>query len=149
MSLADRILRDTQDALRAKEHARLETLRLLRAAIQRREVDERITLDDAQVLSVIQKLIKQSQDAITQFKQGERPDLIAKESDSIEVLKGYLPKPLSDAELDALIDLTIADLQATSMRDMGKIMSALKSRAGGRADMGALSSKVKARLQAS
>lgn len=148
MSLSERIFEEMKDALRAQDQTKLGTLRMLRAAIQRREVDERITLDDAQVLGVIQKLVKQGQDAITQFEKGERADLVAKESAFIEVLETYLPEPLSDAELDHMIDAAIKTAQATSMRDMGKVMGALKPQVEGRADMGALSAKVKTRLQA-
>ncbi|MDH3690371.1 MAG: GatB/YqeY domain-containing protein [Gammaproteobacteria bacterium] len=147
MSLAERIAQDMKGALKGQDHSRLSTLRMLRAAIQRKEVDERITLDDDQVLGVIQKLVKQGQDAISQFEKGARADLVAKESKDLEVLKSYLPKPLADAELDALIDEAIQQAQASSVRDMGKVMGILKSRAQGRADMSALSSKVKTRLQ--
>lgn len=133
-------------ALRAKDESRLGVIRMLRAAIQRREVDERTELDDEGVLGVIQKQIKQSQDAASQFKQGGRDDLVARELADVEVLQAYLPEQLSDPEIDALVTEAISDSGAESMRDMGKLMGLLKPRLQGRADMGAVSAKIKAKL---
>ncbi len=133
-------------ALRAQDRETLDTLRLLRAAIQRLEVDERIELDDRRVIEVIQKQVKQSTEAATQFTQGQRADLAAKELKSIDILKNYLPAPLSDAEIDTLIDAAIRDTGATSPRDMGKVMARVKNDAAGRADLGAVSARVKRRL---
>ena len=135
-----------KDAMRAKDESRLGVIRMLRAAIQRREVDEQIELDDDGVLGVIQKQIKQSQDAVEQFKQGGRDDLATKEQIDIDVLKTYLPEQLNDAEIDGLINDAIAETGAASMRDMGKIMGILKPKLQGRADMGAVSGKIKAKL---
>lgn len=132
--------------MRAKDESRLGVIRMLRAAIQRREVDEQIELDDDGVLGVIQKQIKQSQDAVEQFKQGGRDDLASKEQTDIDVLKTYLPEQLGDEEIDTLIADAIAATGAASMRDMGKIMGILKPKLQGRADMGAVSGKIKAKL---
>ena len=132
--------------MRAKDESRLGVIRMLRAAIQRREVDEQIELDDDGVLGVIQKQIKQSQDAVEQFKQGGRDDLAAKERGDIDILQTYLPEQLSEAEIDALISSAIAETGAAGMRDMGKVMGILKPKLQGRADMGAVSGKIKAKL---
>ncbi len=136
-----------QAALRAGDQTGLGAIRMLRAAIQRREVDQRIELDDAGVVAVVQKLVKQSQDAIAQFEAGNRPDLVASEQAGIDVLKRYLPSPLSEGEIGRLIDAAIAEIGATSMRDMGRVVSAVKSQAEGRADMRLVSEKIKTRLQ--
>jgi len=106
--------------MRAKDHARLESIRMLMAAIQRREVDERITLDDIQIMAVIEKMIKQSRDAVDQFAKGGRQDLVDKENRDIAILKAYLPEPLSEAEIDKLIEAAIAEAGATSVKDMGR-----------------------------
>ena len=119
---------------------------MLQAAIKQREVDERITLDDAQVLAVIEKMIKQRKEAIAQFEQGGRADLAAKEQSEIGVLQVYLPEQLSEAELDALIKEAIATTGAASIKDMGKVMGIVKTKAAGRADMGAVSARIKAAL---
>jgi uncharacterized protein YqeY len=146
MTLKERITEDMKSAMRAGEKDRLGTVRLALAAIKQREVDERITLDDAQVLAVLEKMIKQRKEAIVQFQTGGRADLVAKESAEISVLETYLPARMSDAELDALIAGAIASTGATSARDMGKVMAMVKSQAQGRADMGAVSSRVKEKL---
>ena len=146
MALKDRITEDMKSAMRAGEKERLGTIRLVLAAIKQREVDERITLDDGQVLSVLEKMIKQRREAITQFESGGRADLVAKESAEIEVLQQYLPAPLSDAEIEALIAEAIAATGAASIKDMGKVMAAVKPKAQGRTDMGALSARIKQRL---
>ena len=146
MTLKERITEDMKSAMRAGEKARLGTIRLALAAIKQREVDERIALDDTQVLAVLEKMIKQRKEAITQFQAGGRADLVAKESAEISVLEGYLPARMSDAELDALIDGAIASTGAASAKDMGKVMALVKSQTQGRADMGAVSARVKEKL---
>lgn len=134
--------------MRARDEARLSAVRMLLAAIQRREVDERITLDDSQVLAVIEKLVRQSRDAVDQFQKGGRADLAAKEERDIAVWSAYLPERLSDAELEALIAGAVAESGATAIKDMGKVLGILKAKVQGRADMAAVSQKVKARLGA-
>ena len=146
MSLRQRITEDMKAAMRDRDSARLESIRLLRAGIQRREVDERITLDDDAVVAVVQKQIKQSQDAIAQFNDGGRDDLSAKEQAHIEVLKGYMPAQMNEQEIDALIGAALAQSGAATTRDMGKVMAILKPQVQGKADMGAVSRKVKAQL---
>jgi uncharacterized protein YqeY len=146
MALKERITEDMKTAMRAGEKERLATIRLALAAIKQREVDERITLDDAQVLAVLEKMIKQRREAVTQFESGGRSDLVAKENAEIALLQGYLPAQMSDAELDALIAEAIQTTGATSVRDMGKVMGFVKPKAQGRADMGALSARIKQKL---
>ncbi len=146
MTLKARIQDDMRSAMRARDSARLEAIRLLRAAIQRREVDERTALDDEAVVSVIQKMIKQSQDAISQFQAGNRQDLVDKETSNIQVLEQYLPEQLDPVEIDALVRAAIAETGAVSMRDMGKVMAVLKVKVQGRGDMGAIGQQVKALL---
>ena len=146
MTLKERITEDMKSAMRSGEKERLATIRLALAAIKQREVDERIALDDTQVLAVLEKMIKQRKEAITQFQAGGRADLVAKESAEISVLEGYLPARMGDAELDALIAAAIASTGAASAKDMGKVMALVKSQAQGRADMGAVSARVKEKL---
>jgi uncharacterized protein YqeY len=146
MALRERITEDMKSALRSGQKERLATIRLALAAIKQREVDERITLDDTQVLAVLEKMIKQRREAIVQFESGARADLVAKESAEILVLQEYLPAQMSEAELDALIAEAIAASGAASMKDMGKVMAIVKPKAQGRADMGAVSARVKQRL---
>jgi len=146
MSLKDRIQEDVKAAMRATERERLGTLRLIMAAIKQREVDERITLDDAQVLSVLEKMVKQRRESIASFESGGRSDLVAKESAELKLIQGYLPAQLNDAELDALIAEAMAQTSATSVKDMGKVMAAVKAKAAGRADMAAVAARIKARL---
>ncbi|MBV8910971.1 MAG: GatB/YqeY domain-containing protein [Gammaproteobacteria bacterium] len=146
MALKDRITEDMKGAMRAGDRQRLAAIRLALAAIKQREVDERITLDDSQVLAVLEKMIKQRREAITQFESGGRADLVAKESAEIKVLQEYLPAQLGEAEIDALIAEAIAATGAASMKDMGKVMAAVKPRAQGRTDMGALSARIRQRL---
>ena len=146
MSLKARLSDDMKQALRAGDKARLSTLRMALAAIQQREVDERTELDDAQVMAVLEKMIKQRRESATQYRSGEREDLALQEEGEIGFLIGYLPEPLSEQELDDLIARAIADTGAQSMRDMGKVMGQVKRLAEGRADMGAVSAKVKTRL---
>ena len=146
MSLKARITEDMKAAMRSGEKERLSCIRMLQAGIQQREVDERIDLDDAQVLAVIDKMIKQRRESVTQFQAGNRADLVAKESAEIELLTGYLPAQLGAAELDSLIKDAIAATGAATMKEMGKVMGWLKPKVQGRADIGALSARIKATL---
>jgi uncharacterized protein len=146
MSLKDRITDDMKSAMRAGEKDRLAAIRLALAALKQREVDERIVLDDSQVLAVIEKMIKQRKEAITQFEAGGRADLVAKETAEIVVLQKYLPAQMSDAEIDAVIAEAIASTGAMSIKDMGKVMGAVKAKAQGKADMGAVSARIKQKL---
>jgi len=145
-SLKVSIQTDMKAALRESDKPRLSTIRMLLAAIQRREIDERIELDDGSVLQVIEKLVKQGAESAKQFAAGGRDDLVAKEKAEIEILKAYLPEPLSDTELDTLIDAAMQSTGASSIKDMGKVMSAIRKQAQGRVDMGAVSGRVKAKL---
>ncbi len=147
-TLKERITAEMKEAMRARETVRLETIRLLRAAIQRREVDERIELDDAEVLSVVQKMIKQGRDAISQFDQGGRDDLVQKEAATLAILETYLPEQLDEAKLKELVDQAVKETGAQTVRDMGKVMGWIKPRVQGRADMGALSGTIKQKLSA-
>lgn len=146
MSLKGQIQDDMKAALKAGDRDRLKVIRLAVAAIKQIEIDRRTELDDAAVLAVVEKMVKQRRDSISQFRQGGREDLADIEQAEIVVLDGYLPEPLSEAELNALIDTAIAESNASGMRDMGKVMGRLKSEVQGRADMGAVSATVKARL---
>jgi hypothetical protein len=146
VTLKERLTEDMKSAMRGADKERLSTIRMAQAAIKQREVDERITLDDAQVLAVLEKMIKQRKESVAQFEQGGRADLAAKERAEIELLQSYLPAQLSPAELDALIRDAIAASGATSVKDMGKVMGIVKSKAAGRADMGAVSARIKAAL---
>jgi uncharacterized protein len=146
MALKDRVTEDMKTAMRAGDKERLAAIRLLLAAIKQREVDERITLDDGQVLAVIEKMIKQRRESITQFESGGRSDLAAKENAEIGVLQGYLPAQLTPSEVDALIAEAISATGAASVKDMGKVMGFVKPKAQGRTDMGALSARIKQKL---
>jgi uncharacterized protein len=146
MTLKARIQEDMKSAMRAGEKDKLANIRMVMAAIKQREVDERIQLDDAQVLSVIDKMVKQRRESITQFAAGGRADLVAKEEAELRLLSAYLPVPLTDAELDALISEAVTATGAASIKDMGKVMAAIKAKAAGRADMGAVGARIKARL---
>ncbi|HEV2286142.1 MAG TPA: GatB/YqeY domain-containing protein [Steroidobacteraceae bacterium] len=146
MALKDRITEDMKTAMKAGARERLATIRLALAAIKQREVDERITLDDAQVLAVLDKMIKQRRESITQFQTGGRADLVAKETAEIAVLQGYLPAQLGEAEIDELIAQAIAASGAASVKDMGKVMALVKPKAQGRADLGAISARIKQKL---
>jgi uncharacterized protein len=146
MSLKLRITEDMKAAMRAKDAPRLSTIRMLLAAVKQREVDERKELADAEVLAVIDKMIKQRKDSVTQFTAGNRPDLAASEQAEIGVLSAYMPQPLSDAEIDALIVAAVAAAGATGPSAMGKVMAELKPKLAGRADLSAISAKVKAKL---
>jgi len=133
-------------AMRSGEKERLGVIRMITAAIKQREVDERITLDDAQVLSVLEKMIKQRKESLVHFQAGNRQDLVDKETAEITLLQSYLPSQLSDAEIDALIGDAIGASGAASIKDMGKVMGIIKSKAQGRADMAAVGAKIKTRL---
>jgi uncharacterized protein YqeY len=146
MSLKARITDDMKTAMRAKETARLGTIRLLLAAIKQKEVDERTELDDAGVGGIVEKLIKQRKDSISQFQAAGRDDLVAAEQAELAVLQAYLPEQLSAAEVEAAIAAAITEAGATSAKDMGKVMGLLKPRLAGRADMGQVSALIKARL---
>lgn len=146
MALKERITEDMKTAMRAGEKDRLATIRMALAAIKQREVDERIQLDDAQVLSVLEKMIKQRKEAIAQFETGGRADLVAKETAEVTLLQSYLPKQLSEAEIDALIVQAISSTGATTMKDMGKVMGVVKAQAQGRVDMSAISTRIKQKL---
>jgi uncharacterized protein YqeY len=148
MSLKQRLNEDIKTAMRASDKARLTTLRMATAAIKQREVDERIELDDSAVLAVIEKMIKQRRDAAEQYQQGNRPELAAAEHAEIDILQDYLPEPLSESELDALVAAAISEAGATSVADMGKVMASLKPAVQGRADMSAVSARVRALLGA-
>ena len=146
MTLKERITEDMKAAMRASEKERLLTIRMVQAAIKQREVDERVVLDDAQVIAVLEKMVKQRRESIVAFEQGGRADLAEKEKAEITLLQVYLPTQLSSDEVDALIREAIASTGATSMKDMGKVMGAVKAKAAGRADMGAVSASIKAAL---
>ena len=135
-----------KDAMKAKDKQRLEAIRLLRAAIQRREVDDRAELDEAGVISVIEKMVKQGKDSIDQFAKGNRQDLVAKEESTLVVIEEYLPKQLSEAEVDALIDKAFKETGAKTIKEMGKVMGWIKPKGQGKVDMGAVSAKIKKRL---
>ncbi|HEY0942495.1 MAG TPA: GatB/YqeY domain-containing protein [Steroidobacter sp.] len=145
-SLKDRVTEDMKAAMRAKDSERLGTIRMITSAIKQREVDERIQLDDSQVLAVIEKMIKTRKESIAQFQSAGRDDLVAKEQKEVDLLQGYLPQQLSEAEVDALIAEAIAESGATSIKDMGKAMALLKQKAQGRTDMASASARLKARL---
>ncbi|MCM0044818.1 MAG: GatB/YqeY domain-containing protein [Burkholderiaceae bacterium] len=146
MSLKEKISDDMKAAMRARESEKLATIRLINAAIKQREVDERIELNDEQVLSAIEKMIKQRKDSITQFEAGGRQDLADKEKAELEVLAAYMPAQLSEAEIRAELQAAIAQAGAAGPQDMGKVMGILKGKLAGRADMTAVSGMVKAAL---
>jgi uncharacterized protein YqeY len=145
-SLKDRVTEDMKAAMRAKDSERLGTIRMITSAIKQREVDERIQLDDTQVLGIIEKMIKTRKESIAQFQSGGRDDLAAKEQKEIDQLQGYLPQQLGEAEVDALIAEAIAQSGATSIKEMGKAMALLKQKAQGRTDMASASARLKAKL---
>lgn len=145
-TLKDRITDDMKSAMRAKETERLSTIRMLLAAIKQKEVDERISVDDAQVIGLVDKLIKQRKDSVAAYQQAGRTDLADKESAEITVLQGYLPQRLSAEEIAAEVGAIVAELGAKGPGDMGKVMGAVKARLAGKADMGAVSAAVKQAL---
>lgn len=144
--IKDRISNDIKDAMRARDKKKLDTLRLITAAVKQVEVDERIEVDDARMLVILDKLAKQRKESITQFKSANRDDLVEQEQFELDIINQYLPAPLSDAEIKALIDKAIAETGAEKMSDMGKVMALLKPQLQGRADMTQVSALIKARL---
>ncbi|WP_353432028.1 GatB/YqeY domain-containing protein [Polynucleobacter sp. MWH-UH23A] len=146
MSLKDQITEDMKSAMRAKETARLGTIRLLLAAIKQREVDDRIVLDDAAVITTVEKMIKQRKDSISQFEKAGRDDLVAVESAEMTILQAYLPAQMSDAEVEVAIAAAVASTGAAGPQDMGKVIGVLKGQLAGKADMGKVSGLVKAAL---
>ena len=146
MTLKERITEDMKAAMRASDKERLSTIRMVQAAIKQREVDERIALDDAQVITVLEKMVKQRRESIAQFEQGGRQDLADKEKSEIVLLQGYLPVQLTEAEIDVIVRDAIASTGAASIKDMGKVMAALKSKHGAVLDMGKAGPMVKAKL---
>jgi hypothetical protein len=145
-SVKERLQEDVKAALKSGDKARLGVLRMAMAAIKQREVDSRETQSEADVLAILDKMVKQRQDSIGQFERGGRQDLVAKETAEIEVIRDYLPQPLDEAELDAVIDAAIAATGAKAPGDMGRVMGEIKSRAAGRVDMARVGSLVRARL---
>ncbi|NRP52878.1 MULTISPECIES: GatB/YqeY domain-containing protein [unclassified Marinobacterium] len=145
-SLKSQITDEMKVAMRAKDKVRLGTIRLMLAELKRIEVDERIELDDDRVLAVLDKMVKQRKDSIAQYQAAERPELAEKEQQETEVIKTFLPQPLSDVEIDSIIDAAIAATDASGMQAMGQVMAIIKPQLQGRADMGAVSGKVKAKL---
>ena len=148
MSVKESLQQDMKAAMRGGDKRRLGVIRLIMAAIKQREVDERIELDDGQLVAVLDKMAKQRRESIEQFKKAGRDDLVEQEEFELEILKAYLPEQLDDAEIDTLVDEAIKNTGASSIKDMGKVMGQLKSKLQGRADMGAVSGKIKARLSA-
>ncbi|HET7176853.1 MAG TPA: GatB/YqeY domain-containing protein [Gammaproteobacteria bacterium] len=146
MTLKDQVTSDMKEAMKAGAKERLAVIRLILAAVKQKEVDERITLDDAQLLAVLEKMLKQRRESVTQFLQGNRKDLADKEEAEIKVIQAYMPAQLSDAELDKLVAEAVAQSGAASVKDMGKVMGILKPKVAGKADMSAVSAKIKAKL---
>ncbi len=146
MTLKEQITEDMKSAMRAKETERLGTIRLLLAAIKQREVDERVTVDDAGVIAIVEKLIKQRKDSIEQFQKAGRTDLVDQESKELGILQAYMPAQLSEAQVQLAIQNTISSLGAAGPQDMGKVIGALKAQLAGKADMGMVSGLVKAAL---
>ena len=146
MSLKEQLQQDMKQAMRGGDKRRLGAIRLVMAAIKQREVDERIELDDAAVTAVLDKMAKQRRESIAQYSKAGRDDLVEQENFELELLKTYLPEQLDEAEIDAMIEATIQSTGAASVKDMGKVMGQLKPRLQGRADMGAVSARIKARL---
>lgn len=146
MSLKSRLTEDMKAAMKGGEKDRLGVIRLINAAIKQREVDERITLDDAQVLAVLEKMTKQRKDSVAQYESAGREDLAAVERFEIDVIQAYLPAPMSEAEVDAIVAKAIADAGASSAKDMGKVVGLVKPQVAGRADMGKVSALIKQKL---
>ncbi|WP_024304000.1 GatB/YqeY domain-containing protein [Pseudogulbenkiania sp. MAI-1] len=146
MSLKLRISDDMKTAMKAKDAERLGTIRLLLAAIKQKEVDERIELDDAGIVAVVDKMIKQRRDSVAQYEAANRQDLAGKEKAEMDVLAGYLPQQLTETEIDALIDAAVVQSGAASMQDMGKVMGLVRPQMAGRADMAVVSARIKAKL---
>ncbi|MFI4920812.1 MAG: GatB/YqeY domain-containing protein [Gammaproteobacteria bacterium] len=146
MGLKEQITNDMKDSMKSGDKPRLGVIRLILSAIKQREVDERITLDDPQILSVLDKMLKQRRESVTQFEQGKRQDLADLEKAEIKVIQGYMPEQLSEAELDQMVAAAIAESGAASIKDMGKVMAILKPKVAGKADMSAVSARIKAKL---
>jgi|SRR5215469_3906388 len=146
MALKEQITNDMKESMKSGAKDRLAVIRLILAAVKQKEVDERISLDDAQVLAVLDKMLKQRRESVAQFQQGGRQDLVDKENAEIKVIQGYMPAQLSEAELDQLIAAAMAQTGAASIKDMGKVMGVLKPQVQGKADMGAVSARIKAKL---
>ena len=146
MELKTRILEDVKTAMKAKDADRLGTLRLVTAAFKQKEVDERISLDDAGVLAILEKMLKQRKESIALYQQGGREDLASKEQAEIDVIAAYLPKQLSDSEVDAIVTAAIASSGAAGIKDMGKVMALVKPQLAGKADMSAVSARIKTKL---
>jgi uncharacterized protein len=146
MSLKDRITEDMKTAMRAKDQPRLSTVRMLLAAMKQREVDERIVLDDAAVMAIAEKMIKQRRESIAQFEKAGRTDLVDNETFELGVLSGYLPQQLGEAEIAEAVSVAVSESGAAGVKDMGKVMALLKSRLAGKADMGRVSAVVKSKL---
>lgn len=145
-AIKEKVLEDMKTAMKSREKERLATIRLIMAAMKQREVDERITLTDEHVIAILNKMIKQRRDSITQFEAGKRQDLAQKEAEEIRVIQQYLPAQLSGAELDQVVAAAISEAGASSAKDMGKVMGILKTKIQGKADMSIVSAKVKERL---
>jgi uncharacterized protein YqeY len=146
MSLREKINEDMKLAMKARETERLGAIRLLQAALKQKEVDERITLTDADILAIIDKMVKQRKDSVEQYRAGNRPDLVAKEEFELGILAQYMPQQLTEVEVMAILEKVIADTGAQGAKDMGKVMNTLRPLVAGRADMGKLSGLVKAKL---
>jgi len=144
--LKQRINEDVKSAMRGREKQRLAVLRLILAALKQREVDERIELDDSQIVTILDKMAKQRREAIAQYQQANRPELEEQESFELLLIQDYMPAPLSESEIEQLLETAISEATATSMKDMGKVMGILKPRVQGRTDMTALSKRIKLRL---
>ncbi|MDH4274185.1 MAG: GatB/YqeY domain-containing protein [Gammaproteobacteria bacterium] len=145
-TIKDSLQEDIKTAMRAQDKVRLGTLRLIASAIKQKEVDERIVLGDAEVLAILDKMVKQRRESITQFEAGGRPELAAKEQAEIVVIQGYMPQPLTEAEIEQMVAAAVAQTGATSVKDMGKVMGVLKPQMQGRADMAVVGNKIKAKL---
>ena len=146
MALKEQITSDMKESMKSGQKERLAVIRLILAALKQKEVDERVVLDDVQVLAILEKMLKQRRESIAQFAQGNRPDLVAKEEAEVKIIQAYLPAQLSDSELDALVAAAVAETGAASVKDMGKVMGILKPKVAGKADMSAVSAKIKAKL---
>ena len=146
MSLKERLTEDMKDAMRARDKGRLAVLRMTIAAFRQREIDDRIELDDAQTLAVVEKMIKQRKESARLFRQGDRIDLAETEENEVQILTGYLPKQMTEEEITALVEKSIAAVDATAMSDMGKVMGLIKAEAQGRVDMADISARIRTRL---
>jgi uncharacterized protein YqeY len=144
--LKARVINDMKLAMKAKDKDALKAVRMILGAINQKEVDDRIELDDTQVLAVIQKMVKQRKDSISQFKDADRTDLVEVEEAELVIINNYMPAQLSEAEIATAVDKAIADTNASSMQDMGKLMGMLKGQLGGKADMGTVSALIKSKL---